>query len=71
MLCISLHVKFDGGLFISLLRKKHLFEEKKRGSKAYIFKKVLFQKRFKPRHLEKGQGTFLEKVTFFLHLIFS
>jgi hypothetical protein len=27
-------------------------------------------KHFTARHLENGQGTLLEKVTFFLHLIY-
>jgi hypothetical protein len=36
---IVVPVKFEGGLSISLLRKKQLFT-KKRGSKVYVFKKV-------------------------------
>jgi hypothetical protein len=37
MHCIAISVKFDGKLFLSVLRNKQLFT--KRGSKVYIFKK--------------------------------
>jgi hypothetical protein len=70
MQCIVAPVKFDDRLSISFLRKKQIFT-KKMGIKSIHFQKSYnFQKHFKPRHLEKGQGTSLEKVTFFLHLNF-
>jgi hypothetical protein len=71
MHCLVVPVKFDDGLFISFLRKKQIFTNKRGGVKSLHFQKSSnFQKHLKPRHLENGQGIPLEKVTFFLHLIF-
>jgi hypothetical protein len=48
MLCIMVPVKFDGGLFISVLRYK--------GQKFTFSKRSNFQKQFKPRRLKKGRA---------------
>jgi hypothetical protein len=63
--CIVLPVKFDGGLSMSVLRKKQLFT-KKRGTKVYIFKKVQFSKTFQIPPF--GKRT--DQVPFFLDSTF-
>jgi hypothetical protein len=57
-------VKFDDGLSILFLRKKPL-STKKKGVKSIHFQKSSnFQKHFKPRHLENGQGSPWKKLHF-------
>jgi hypothetical protein len=59
MHCIVLPLKFDGGLFISVLRNKQLFKKMDAKSSHFLI--------FKPRHLKKGHT--LEK-SHFLDVLF-
>jgi hypothetical protein len=66
MHCIVSSVKFKGGLYISVLRNKQLFE--KNGGQKFAFSKSSNFSIFQPRHLKKGRSG--KTSHFFLDFIF-